>query len=606
VAVAFDAVGPSSAGTGGITVTTLSWTHTAVASGVTLLASCSLDNSPDTGITMTCKCDGVLMTSLGTKEGDSQTTGYLQAWSISGISSGAHTILVTASSAVNDLSAGSISFTGAASLGTPVTASGTSITASAAVTGTAAPSLVAGFALSGDTIASTTSPATSRYLENLRGPNGDGAGNNAGATSPGPGTVTMSWGLTAAGDPWAVIAVELLAAPSGGAPAAAQPGQTWLRQFHHRQVLLPGAAAVTAPQAGPPVYPLDGPAGLGRRAPGPFLKGRVTGISRGTSAQAGPPLTPLRGPVAPKGRGLPPRGRSSSRAGAFAQAGPPVYPLHGPVRSRPQPLRPGRTATMVALPLFYAGPPVYPLHGPVRTRPQPPPRGRAQGRTGTFTSTVPQSGPPVYPLHGPVRNRPQPPPRGHAASNRGTFAQAGPPVYPLHGQVCARRPSRLPGGRCRGSAGTFTSVIPNAGPPVYPLHGPVRTRPQPPPRGRCAGSRGIRHQAGPPLTPLRGPVAPFRPGPYRSGLCTGNDGTSGQLGPRVYPLQRPVRSRIPHRPRGGRTAGNTGAPVFVPPFTLGALTAADVPLAALTTATAAGGSGGVLTASDTRLGGPGG
>jgi len=52
----------------------------------------------------------------------------------------------------------------------------------------------------------------------------------------------------------------------------------------------------------------------------------------------------------------------------------------------------------------------------------------------------------------------------------------------------------------------------------------------------------------------------------------------------------------------GYISATTNAPP--PPFTVGRLTAADTPLAALTALTAAGGSGGVLTASDTRTGGP--
>ena len=102
-------------------------------------------------------------------------------------------------------------------------------------------------------------------------------------------------------------------------------------------------------------------------------------------------------------------------------------------------------------------------------------------------------------------------------------------------------------------------------------------------------------------------MAPFRPGPYRSGRTSSDPGTFAQAGAPVYPLHRPVRSRVPQRPRGGHLAGNAGAPVFIPPFTVGAITAADTAAGVLTAATAAGGaSAGTLTASDTRTGGPGG
>jgi len=55
------------------------------------------------------------------------------------------------------------------------------------------------------------------------------------------------------------------------------------------------------------------------------------------------------------------------------------------------------------------------------------------------------------------------------------------------------------------------------------------------------------------------------------------------------------------------SGAGTLATVVVPPFTVGALTAADMPGSALTAATAAGGAAGrTLTASDQRTGGPGG
>jgi hypothetical protein len=342
------------------------------------------------------------------------------------------------------------------------------------------------------------------------------------------------------------------------------PFQTWPQ---------PGYAAFTAPaaQAGPPVYPLHGP--VQARLPGPQRKGRVTGVSAGVRNQAGPPVTPLEGPVTARRPGPFVKGHTAGRSGVYAQAGPRLTPLRGPVAAVIRPL---------------------------------PPRGRAQGRAGTFTSTAPTSGPPVYPLHGPVRAYlPPPSRRGQVQHSAGTFAQAGPPVTPLRGPCRATRPSQLPGGRAQGRAGTFTFTGVLSGPPVYPLHGPVRCHPQPPPRGRCAGNRGTRSQTGPPVSPLRGPVAAFRPGPFRAGRCAWSRGTFAQAGPPFYPLRKPSRARIPTRPRGGRAAWNAGAPVFVVPFTVGALTASDVPTAALTAATASGGgSGGTLTATDQRTGGP--
>jgi hypothetical protein len=348
---------------------------------------------------------------------------------------------------------------------------------------------------------------------------------------------TWSFSGTFSGAAYIVVAIKVPAAAGAGASPQAVPGRSWLRRFHHPQQALSPFVAAAAPVSGPPVYPLRGP--VAARFPSLLRGGRTAG-RQGTFAQAGPPVTALRGPVGVGQRQPPPpAGSAAGSTGLFAQAGPPVTPLRGPVAAR-QPLPPrGRTASSRGT-RAQTGAPVYPAHGPVRTRPQPPPRGRCAGRQGTFTAVVPQAGPPAYPLQGPVRTRPQPPPRGRCASSRGTFAQPGPPVTPLRGPVAARKPSQLQGGRCRWNAGTYTFVGIQSGPPVYPAHGPVRTRQPLPPRGRCAGNRG----------------------------------TFAQAGPQVTPLQRPARSRVPHRTRGGHMSGSPGAPVFVPPFTIGRLTAA--------------------------------
>jgi hypothetical protein len=344
-------------------------------------------------------------------------------------------------------------------------------------------------------------------------------------------TTTASGSTTASSATnWAAAAASFTPAAAAAGPSPSSwPGRTWLRRFHHPQ-WLPLAAVVSAPQSGPPLYPLAGPAGTGRRAP------------------------------------LPPRGRTAGNDGTYAQSGPPLYPLRGPVAAR------------------------RPLAG----------RGRCQGSQGAPVSAPPPAGAPAPPLHAPVRTRPQPPPKGRTAGNPGARQQTGPPFPAAHGPVQARQP--LPRrGRCAGSQGTFTTVVITSGAPLYPLRGPVRTRPQPPPRGRCAGSRGIRHQAGPPVIPLHGPVAPFRPGPQRKGRAQGSPGAYAQAGAPFFPLRKPSRARVPHRPRGGRTAGNAGAPVFIPPFTPGTLTAYSQALDGLTASSQAAA---VLTGSSQALGGP--
>jgi hypothetical protein len=229
--VAFDTVGPTAPSPHGTSTSTLSWTHTPAASGATVLVGCSWDNTSDAGVTMTCKCDGVLMAAAtGNVESDAQTAGFLQAWSIGGIASGARTILVTASSAAADMEGNSASATGAASVGTAVTANGTSTTASAAVAGTAASSLVFGFAAAGDSINSATAPATSRWIDNFQAGAGHATGNDAGSTSAGGGTVTMAW-TVASSAPWAAIAIEVQAAAAPGAGPLPQYAPRWQPGF---------------------------------------------------------------------------------------------------------------------------------------------------------------------------------------------------------------------------------------------------------------------------------------------------------------------------------------------------------------------------------------
>jgi hypothetical protein len=66
VAVAFDAVGPSSAGAGATTGTTLTWTHTAVGSGVALVIAVGVGcSTSDAGFSISgVTVDGVAATSL--------------------------------------------------------------------------------------------------------------------------------------------------------------------------------------------------------------------------------------------------------------------------------------------------------------------------------------------------------------------------------------------------------------------------------------------------------------------------------------------------------------------------------------------------------------
>jgi len=219
--VAFDAVGPSSAGAGTATGGPLSWTHTG--SGSALLVGVSLDAGSDTGITLSVTCDSVAMTSLGKVESGSGGQGFLEVFAAAGLVGSSHAIVATSSNpgGTGDLEGGSLSFTGAgttvgAAFGTPATGSSSSLGASIAVTlsSTTSGNMVAAFLANGTTISSVGSPATSRFIINQMGGGGSGTGNAAGATSPSTGSaVTTTWTVTQAFG--AMLAVEVLAAPAG-------------------------------------------------------------------------------------------------------------------------------------------------------------------------------------------------------------------------------------------------------------------------------------------------------------------------------------------------------------------------------------------------------
>lgn len=131
---------------------------------------------------------------------------------------------------------------------------------------------------------------------------------------------------------------------------------------------------------GPPIYPLPGPVGLGRRAPGPFVKGRAAG-NKGIYVQVGPPLTPLKGPVHAVRPGPYLHGRGiTGNKGTHAGLGPPPIPLRAPVKAKPQfPYLHGRYSSRAGA-SGSLGPPVYPLPGPIglgRRAPGPYLHGRA-------------------------------------------------------------------------------------------------------------------------------------------------------------------------------------------------------------------------------------
>ena len=216
MAVTYDSVGPSASGVGG-TANPLSWTHTTVAASTIVLVAISCDiTSTGAFAGVNCTLDGSNMTEID--GGSANPTGasgankhneVIRVWYKTGITAGAHTISYTDPGTISDFEGGSIAFAGAASVGTPV-GNGTT---TATVNGTAADSMVAGFAGAGNNI--TAQSGTSRFLNNYYGVSGDYLGNVAGQTTAGGGNITLSFTTSASANAQAMIAVEIIAIPTG-------------------------------------------------------------------------------------------------------------------------------------------------------------------------------------------------------------------------------------------------------------------------------------------------------------------------------------------------------------------------------------------------------
>lgn len=224
--VAFDAVGPTSAGKTS-TTSPAAWTHTAVASGVALLAGFGYGHASGADGTLAVTCDGVAMTLLGSVKNDNSTAGLTALYGIAGLASGAHALSVGVTGGAGSLTleCGSVSYsaaglTVATAFGAGVTAFGDSSvsgTQTVIVTGTTAGNMVG--AVSSIGTSNLTNPATSRWTANFS--NSNGAGNAGQADKAAGGSVTFTWTNSSGGDFWGAVGVEIKALAA--AAAAARP-----------------------------------------------------------------------------------------------------------------------------------------------------------------------------------------------------------------------------------------------------------------------------------------------------------------------------------------------------------------------------------------------
>jgi hypothetical protein len=220
MAVAFDAVGPSSAGATSAASAVLSWTHTNVGDGVALVVAVAVGDSNDSGVTISAKLDpagpNTTIPSLGALiHSGAATAGFVALFGLPNVSSGAHDITVTCSASVDNMKGGSVSFTGADvstafSAQQSFTQQGTS-TPGITFTGSAAGNMVTAGLAHGQTISSVTA-GTSRWIRNVD--SNSAAGNGGQATIDAGGSVAITWAAT--NDWCGIAAVEVLV--SSGPP----------------------------------------------------------------------------------------------------------------------------------------------------------------------------------------------------------------------------------------------------------------------------------------------------------------------------------------------------------------------------------------------------
>lgn len=227
MSVAYDSVGPVGGGGAGHTgISNLTWTHTTIAASTYVIVAASPDNVPTTDTT-TCTLDGNSMTSLGSiASGSGGTTGYLQAWYLTGIAAGAHSIIVAYNSAAADCTGGSVAYSGATGLGTFYTSatSATGSDCSIADSSNTNGNIILGFCAAGSAITQASGTGVNgRFLNNLQGGAGDSTGNIAGADAPATGSsVTITWPCPSTVG--ATAAIEVQGAPAV-TPAQLNQGQ---------------------------------------------------------------------------------------------------------------------------------------------------------------------------------------------------------------------------------------------------------------------------------------------------------------------------------------------------------------------------------------------
>lgn len=205
MAVVFDAVGPSSAGTAA-TAAGLSWSHTCSGNNRLLVVGIGFGGT-DGSVTTTATYNSVPMVSAGKVHANNQTDGYVELFYLVAPTTGANTVAISSNTS-GALIGGSVSFVGvnqSAPVSGVTTSFGNGVTASLSV-----PSNVGDMVI--DAVACgtgvTSSAQTNQWLNNYSA--SYGAANVAQSTAAGATSVPMSYAITS--DWWGMIGLNVVAA----------------------------------------------------------------------------------------------------------------------------------------------------------------------------------------------------------------------------------------------------------------------------------------------------------------------------------------------------------------------------------------------------------
>jgi hypothetical protein len=208
--VAFDAVGPSSAGISVANGSTLSWSHTVSGSNTLLVVSVAVGANADGGLSLSATYNSVAMVSAAKVHSNNTSYGFVQLFYLVAPANGSHTVQVTLSGGTADMEAGSVSFTGVNQTN-PIahiaTAFGNSTTPAVTVTSAPGNMIVDGVAY-GTLLGASTQ--TNSWMNNQNG--STAGGNGAQSTAAGSASVTMGYTTPNSADYWGIVGMDVAAA----------------------------------------------------------------------------------------------------------------------------------------------------------------------------------------------------------------------------------------------------------------------------------------------------------------------------------------------------------------------------------------------------------